>query len=470
MSAIDLFKKFAGFKGKNVAEEIIKFLSGEMKFERGLVIYFLNGEFESLYQSEGLENKIREEHKGLFSEMRENNQSVLTNLILDSSNYSALAVPLMDGEKSVGLIYLDSKVNNKSFSEKDMKMLEEYVLVITPILMLNILKAEKNAFREKLVSVTEELKEIREEFSEQIRDIKNDLDIAYLELKKRYQIGNIVGVSDSIKEIHGEIQNLSPLDSPVLLLGENGTGKELIAKTIHYQSRRFESPFRSIDCYCVSPLVAKEEFLGKKGLFEIAGSGTVYLKNIDQLNMSAQKIIYETIKSKTFKGRVISSSTSKEGIYPDLFKILSSNSIYIHPLKDRVEDIKPICSFILREISEESGEIIKEISEDTIKIMVKYSWPNNVAELEEELRKSAILCDKVIGPEHISEKIKHPAGLPEMIFASEMEGKTLDQAVHRIERELVRSTLKKVRGNKAKTAKLLGISRTTLYEILSEEE
>ena len=90
----------------------------------------------------------------------------------------------------------------------------------------------------------------------------------------------------------------------------------------------------------------------------------------------------------------------------------------------------------------------------------------NVAELEEELRKSTFLADKIIDSEHLPDKIKHPSNLPEMIMISEMEGKTMDQAVARIEKELVKSTLRKTRGNKAKTAKLLNISRTTLYEIL----
>lgn len=492
-SLVNFTKKYSSLGRGNIAEEIIKYLSKEIKFERVMILYFLNGGYSVFYKSSGLKDENKENLSAILEQIRQNRQSILTDLIIDSSKCSILAAPLLEDGECVGLIYLDAKAQNYKFTEENMRALEAYSLVINPILRLNIVKSQNREFREKLMDVTEELKEIRSDFSEQITDIRNELKLAQLELKKRYQIGNIIGSSDFIRDIHTQISNLSKIDTPVLISGERGSGKELIAKTIHYQSSRYEGQFKVVDCSTISPLVVKNEFLGRRvkgviqhGLFEVALGGTLYLKNIDQLDFSAQKMITDVIKSKIFKpigsrenisfsARVIASTTHNlksdfsEFIYPELLNILKSNSIYIPPLQERIEDIELLCNYVLREISEESGTKLKEISESAIKFLVKYRWPHNVAELEEEIRRSALLADRVIGSEHISEKIKHPSDLPEVLLIAEMEGKTLDQAINKIEVELVKSTLKKTRGNKAKTAKLLGISRTTLYEILSED-
>ncbi|OGQ35919.1 MAG: hypothetical protein A3F16_05530 [Deltaproteobacteria bacterium RIFCSPHIGHO2_12_FULL_43_9] len=477
-------------KVSNLAEEIIKALSGFIRFERGMIVNFLNGDYAVLFQSENLKNKIKEGQLSLFKQMRGNKQSILTNLIVDSSNLSILAVPLLEGEECVGLIYLDSKAQNYNFNKDDLDILENYSSIISPLLKLHELNSQNNELKQKLKNVIVELRGIREEFADQINDMKNELSLAHLELKKRYQFGNIVVSSNEMRKVITQAQNLVKNDFPVLICGEDGTGKELIAKTIHYQGSRFEFPFKVIDCSTISPLVAKSEFLGRRGkgridygLFEAALNGTLFLRNIDQLDFSTQKIIATAINSKTFKPigsrdnisfniRVIASTThnveSDKGgsIYPDLLNILKSNSLFVAPLKERIEDIVPLCRFFLRKISEEQGGGIKEISDNALKTLSRYPWPMNVAELEEELRKSTFLADKIIDSEHLPDKIKHPSNLPEMIMISEMEGKTMDQAVARIEKELVKSTLRKTRGNKAKTAKLLNISRTTLYEIL----
>lgn len=421
--------------------------------------------------------------------IKKNGQAVMTVSVIESSRRSILSAPIFQDKKCIGVIFLDSQFSKNKFDENDLTLLELYSSAISILISKNILIKDNLELVNKLKDVIGDLKDIKEEFKDQISQYIHELEITRLELKMKYNIGNIVGSSEKIKELITQINNLTNSDMPVLISGESGSGKELVAKTIHYQGNYSNGPFILFDCKSTTPQTVKKELLGQKlekGILEHSIGGTIYFKNIEYLDKQTQKQLVKIFKNKKFKktgikeeiafnSRIIASTKDgraksiKSQFIPELFGLFNGAHIIVPPLRDRVEDIPLLCNYFLKEISEEQGEGLKFISGDALKLLVKYPWPNNISELANEIRRAAFLSDEKIEVKDISEKISHPSNLPGMILLSEIEGEPLDKAINLLERELVRTTLERAKGNKAKSAKMLGISRTTLYEILGED-
>ncbi|MBU0463717.1 MAG: sigma-54 dependent transcriptional regulator [Proteobacteria bacterium] len=242
--------------------------------------------------------------------------------------------------------------------------------------------------------------------------------------KKSIEKNSITGTSPAVQKLYGEIMSAAPSDASILITGENGTGKELVARTIHQFSLRPEQPFIIINCAAIPKENLDSELFGhekgafeeatskNKGKFELASEGTLFLDEIGDMNINTQAKILRSLESKTFQRigggrtlhmdvRLIASSNKnleKEieagNFRKDLYFRLNVIPILVPPLRDRKEDIPMLVDMFLEKLSNQSSEKKKTISENALNLLVDYEWPGNVRELKNLLERLSIMVEK----------------------------------------------------------------------------
>jgi DNA-binding NtrC family response regulator len=301
-----------------------------------------------------------------------------------------------------------------------------------------------------------------------------------------------VANSKSMKNILRIIENIKESDCTVLLTGESGVGKNLVAKIIHFNSRRKKMPCLSINCATFTENLLASELFGhekgaftgavrtKQGLLEIADTGTIFLDEISEMSVSLQAKLLNVIEggeffrvggTKPFKVdvRFIAATNQnvkalvQEGAFrEDLYYRLNVMEIYIPPLRERKEDINPLSTYFLQQQLYNYNKKITGFTKEAINILKNYSFPGNVRELENIIER-AIILEK--GPLITAESL--PKGL-KLFHIETLEPNTI-KTIDELNREYVKSVVDMLGGNKSKAAELLGISRTSLWRILKEE-
>jgi DNA-binding NtrC family response regulator len=297
---------------------------------------------------------------------------------------------------------------------------------------------------------------------------------------------NLLGRSRQMRHIAELILDISSTDSHVLIQGESGTGKEVVAKAIHEQSLRAGGPFVVINCAAYSETLLHSELFGhekgaftgavrrKLGRFELADGGTIFLDEIGEISLPTQVVLLRVIQEKQFErvggeetlqtGARIIAATNRDlkkamaqGMFrEDLYWRLNVISILVPPLRDRKEDIPQLVSNLIDRYNTKLGKGLHGITNEAMDLIFGHHWPGNVRELENVVERSMVLAKG----EHISSE-DLPAELTDIepIALTSEQSSNLD----RIERAHVRSVLEKCGWNKYKAAKLMGISRSTLY-------
>ena len=314
------------------------------------------------------------------------------------------------------------------------------------------------------------------------------------ELLEKYQFKNVIGRTPQMFEVYKTIAKVADTKSTVLLYGERGTGKEMVARSIHFNSYRNGRPFIPVDCASLAETLIESELFGhvrgaftgalatKRGLFEEADGGTAFLDEIGNLSLSTQAKLLRFLQEYEIKRvggvenisvdvRVIAATNQlleplvKSGRFrEDLFDRLNVVSITLPSLRERKEDIPLLATYFLRRFSEENRKSISHISPEVLEILTHYSWPGNVRELQHTMERAVILSiHPIILPEDLPGKVfdefKRTAFLPSEKPLSLKE----------VEREYVLKVLEGVKGNKKKASEILGIDRTTLYRLLGKE-
>lgn len=309
----------------------------------------------------------------------------------------------------------------------------------------------------------------------------------------RYNFDSIVAHSKSMKDIVAISKKVAESDAGTILLqGESGTGKNLIARAIHYHSARASEPFVEVTCTAIPETLIESELFGhekgaftdaklfKKGLFDLASGGTIYLDEIGDVKPSTQAKLLRVIEDRAFKRvgglkdivvnvRVIAATNRnlenevKEGNFrTDLYYRLKVIPILIPPLRDRKEDVIPLAMFYIALFNKEFKKHVVSISPEAQKLLISYPWYGNTRELKNVIERICILEDTdVIYPEHIPlEIVDHVASEPlEMTsFDIPPEGISLKN----VEKEFIEKALHMVSGNQTRAARLLGISRDAL--------
>lgn len=293
----------------------------------------------------------------------------------------------------------------------------------------------------------------------------------------------IVGRDHALVQIFKKIYELSNFDYPVLITGETGTSKELVAHAIHSESKRAAGPFLAINCGALPEGLAESELFGhvkgaftgairdKKGSFECANMGTIFLDEVGELPKSIQAKILRVLEDGTFTkvggektinvdARVISATNrdlkaeiEKNNFRDDLFYRLNVVPIHLPPLRERKSDIPLLVEHFLDQ-AKKQGHKGALIAQDAVDLMLGYDWPGNIRELRSVIQYALTGSkDDLIGPEDLPSEFR-------MCQTLRSSGQKLDQ-------EIVQAALAQCGGNKVKAAQMLGIARATLYRFLS---
>ncbi len=320
-----------------------------------------------------------------------------------------------------------------------------------------------------------------------------------IELKSRlsaqYGFDNIIGESEQMKEVFELIKKVAASDaSTVLIQGESGTGKDLVAKVIHYQSRRADKPFMEVNCTALPESLIESELFGyekgaftdaktmKKGLFELADGGSIFLDEIGDMKLSTQAKLLKVIESKTFKRiggikdicvdvRIIA-ATNKDlqeevragNFREDLFFRLKVIPIYLPPLRERGNDIILLANYFIDKYNKEFRKNVKGLTKPVEKLFLEYHWPGNVRELKNIIERVMILeNDDYIRPEHLPVEITSPEGVKRSnISAVNIDIPPGGLDIEEVEKSLIERALQITHGNQTRAAKLLNISRDAL--------
>ena len=346
-----------------------------------------------------------------------------------------MAVPIKVGGDIVGVLAIFKRFGTKESVERG---LETLIILGTLIGMF--------------YRLSEKMEEERQEWEEEKRILTE-------ELKKTYSIHGIVGNSEAIKGLIEVVKKVAETDSTVLITGESGTGKSLIAKAIHFLSNRKNSPFVTINCAAIPETLLEAELFGyekgaftgahssRKGKFELADGGTIFLDEIGDMPLALQAKILRVLQDREIEPlgsekvvkvdvRIIAATNRdlyelvKEGKFrEDLFYRLSVIPIHVPPLRERRDDIPLLVEHFLRVYNGKYGKNLR-VSPDAMEVFIEYDWPGNIRELENTIERLVVMNDRVVKatdlPPHILAFRRRSIGenyvsLPEKIRETEVE-------------------------------------------------
>jgi two-component system response regulator AtoC len=311
-------------------------------------------------------------------------------------------------------------------------------------------------------------------------------------LSEKYNISSIIGESSEIKKIRDIVRKIATSGATTILLqGESGTGKDLIAKVIHYQSKRADKPFLEINCTALPESLIESELFGyekgaftdaktaKRGLFELADGGTIYLDEIGDMKPGTQAKLLKVIENKTFKRiggvkditvdvRIIAATNRdlegaiKEGSFrEDLYYRLNVIPVKLPPLRQRDGDILLLAKHFIGEFNREFKKQVKGLDPVVEEKFLSYSWPGNVRELKNLLERIMILEQSdIILPEHLPCEINPQVAVKEGGSIIRLPETGID--IEEVEKDLIRQALERTGNNQTRAARLLNLSRDAL--------
>ncbi|MFH1076857.1 MAG: sigma-54 dependent transcriptional regulator [Pseudomonadota bacterium] len=322
------------------------------------------------------------------------------------------------------------------------------------------------------------------------------------QLRQKYRFENFIGNSPAILKVFEVIEKVADTDSTILITGASGTGKELVARAIHYNSRRRNKPMVTINCGAIPEELLESELFGHEkgaftsahkarvGRFEIADGGTIFLDEIGDMSPNLQVKLLRVLQEQKFERvgsaktlyvdiRVVAATNTdlKEAIAKgafreDLYYRLNVIPIHVPPLKERKSDIPLLLDFFMHKFTNKKHKHIKGLRPETVAILLKYDWPGNVRELENLIERLVILSNnEMIGtedlPDNMLEGSEVCAELLDVIIPE--GGIPFNTAVEEYERQLILQALNKAKWVKKKAAELLCINRTTLVEKIKKK-
>jgi DNA-binding NtrC family response regulator len=423
---------------------------------------------ERMLHNHGYETVVETESlRALDCIERERPDLVLTDLRMPELDGMTLLEEIRRRQWGVPVIMLTAYASIDSAVEAMQKGANDYVAkTCTPKELL--LKVEKALAWNQLV---EENRYLRER------------------VEAQEQTGEIIGRHPALQEIFRLVEKVAPTDTRILLIGESGTGKDLLAQTIHRRSLRRNAPFFAINCGALTESLLESELFGyergaftgavatKKGIFEAAKGGTLFLDEITETNPTFQTKLLRVVETGEFYRvgstralqadvRLISASNRDpqkaiaEGRFrEDLFYRLSVVQIALPPLRERVEDIPLLAAHFLAHHTRQIKKKVRGFHPDAMAALVQYSWPGNIRELENVVERAVIMAEA--GEEIL------PSHLPFTHLEERVKAPRPTEAFKQAEREVIIQTLKECNWNRSQAAKRLGIGRRTLYDKLA---
>jgi transcriptional regulator with GAF, ATPase, and Fis domain len=373
---------------------------------------------------------------------------------------SVICVPLLDRGRLLGLIYVGNDSIRDLFQQDTLRVLSVFAsqasLIVANALLLNELKIDNKRLHDRL---------------------------------EAYRFGEIVGTSPPMQQVFRKVEKIAVTDISVLITGETGTGKELIAREIHARSPRTGKPFVTINCGAIPENLLESELFGhvkgaftgavanKQGKFQAADGGTLFLDEIGEMAIDLQVKLLRAIQEKvvfrvgdtrpeTVDIRILA-ATNRElekeiaagRFREDLYYRLNVVNVELPPLRARGDDVLVIARYLLSRYSREYDAKVKGLSPNATVAIRKHNWPGNIRELENRIKKAIVLCEStVIGPDDL--------GLTGDVLPTIL---TLAEAKDKFQRDYINEVLALNNGNRTKTARDLGVDPRTVFRHLEKE-
>jgi DNA-binding NtrC family response regulator len=312
------------------------------------------------------------------------------------------------------------------------------------------------------------------------------------ELEKKNQFASIIGKSREMKQVFEMVRQVAPARTSVLITGESGVGKEMIAEALHYNSPRRDKPLIKLHCAALTETLLESELFGhergaftgavarKRGRFELANLGTLFLDEIGEINQNIQIKLLRVLEEKKFErvggeetievdvrliaatNKDLAQAIAQGAFREDLFYRLNVVNIHVPPLRERKEDIPLLIAAFLAEFAGENGKKLDGIDPKARLALFNYSWPGNVRQLRNSIESSVVLCKgTIISPDDLPPNVRGES-------SEEVIRIPVGASLSEMEKEAIRATLQREGGNKSRTAEILGIGRKTLHRKLQE--
>jgi DNA-binding NtrC family response regulator len=319
------------------------------------------------------------------------------------------------------------------------------------------------------------------------------------QLRDRFRFDNIIGRDSTMQQLFSTLELVSPMNSTVLIQGETGTGKELIARTIHHHSSRANEKFVAFNAAAIPENLAEAELFGhvkgaftgavatRVGRFELAHHGTLFIDEVASMSLPLQAKLLRALQEREVERvgeskpmkldiRVIAATNTdlrqmvKEGSFrEDLYYRLNVIPVRLPPLRARREDVPLLAQHFIKKSCQDNGVPVKPITQEALRVLMAYDWPGNIRQFENAIEHAVAmsLTTNDIGPDALPEEVRTrsgPAVVPTVAIPD--EGINFTMVVSQLERELIMRCLEKTGGNKRQAARLLNLSRTTFIDKL----
>jgi transcriptional regulator with GAF, ATPase, and Fis domain len=441
--------------------------------DRGFLFLLQDGE-PTLHASRNIDSGVTPDREGLFSD------SIVRKVILTRTpvlvsdalahdefsnalsvvNYklcSVMCVPLVARGTLLGVLYLGNDNIVNLFTQRSLDVAQVFAsqaaLLVQNALLINELTLKSQ-------SLEEELEKIR--------------------------FGEMIGSSDAMRVVYRVIERVAGTDLGILIAGETGVGKELVARELHTRSKRARGPFIAVNCGAIPENLIESELFGhvrgaftgayntKGGSFQAASGGTLFLDEVGELPMILQAKMLRALEEKRVTkvgsttpedvdirvvaatNRTLLDEVAAGRFREDLYYRLNVVVVDVPPLRERGEDVELIARFLLRKFGAQYDAEGLQFSEDAMAALLAHAWPGNVREMENRVRKAVVLTDGT--------RIE-PADLE----LEEVEALTLNDAKERFQRDYILSTLRRNKGNRTRTAHQLGVDPRTIFRYLEKE-
>ena len=378
---------------------------------------------------------------------------------------SILCVPLFLDHVVVGAVYLDDRRGTHRFDEQDRGLLEGFA----HLMAVALLQAQGH-------EETQRVKQLLEDENLSLRQ----------EVGSRYQYQDVIGASSQMKRVLGMVEHAARANTTVLLTGENGTGKELIARTLHHAGRRRRGPFVVVNCGAIPEQLLESELFGilpnvatgvraRDGRFVQANGGTLFLDEVGDMPLNQQVALLSAIANReitpvgggkpirvdvrfvTATNRDLRRLVEQGQFREDLYFRLNVLEINVPALRERKSDIPSLATHFLNRFCLAQERPVPELSADFIAVLMQSDWPGNVRELQNYIeRVLAMSSGPVLRPDPL------PRDLQERGVIRPSRGRALADTVDDMERRMVKQALEKTDGNQSQAARLLGLTEQSL--------
>ena len=408
-----------------------------------------------------VEQVIKQRKPLIVSDALSDDQFSTAKSVMNLKLSSVMCVPLLERGNLLGLIYVGNDNIIDLFDEANLNVLTVFSaqasLLIRNALLINELRIDKESLTERLEKIA---------------------------------FGDIIGSCEAMQDIYKRIRKIAGTDVSVLITGETGTGKELIARETHRRSNRATGPFVTINCGAIPENLLESELFGhvkgaftgavstKEGRFQAAGGGTLFLDEIGEMPLQLQVKILRALQERTVikvggnkpehvdiriiaaTNKVLEDEIRESRFREDLYYRLNVVNIHLPPLRERGEDVVLIAKYLLGKFVQEYDSSTRGFSPNAVISMKKFEWSGNIRQMENHIKKAIILSDKaLLGPEDL--------GLTAEMIDSVT---SLSKAKDDFQRRYINEVLARNSGNRTKTARDLGVDPRTVFRHLEKEE